>query len=176
MFLHVDEMNIDGAMILQGTPVPHTIRSRTHWHAQGKRSCGINMTIVVRHVATSSCVVELGAKLAAEFRMWCDGRLGNTFSRHLIHAVFPGRDALRARSQNRLLAEKFCTLVVADRRCGARVVDECPGLPQSFATRMREFCGSAGGSFCWQSTASVCSFESGGAKFFEFSEKRDSGD
>ena len=33
------------------------------------------------------------------------------------------------------------------------------------------------GSFCLQSTANVCSFESGGAEFFEFSEKkRDSGD
>ena len=63
-------------------------------------------------VATRSCVVEFGAKFAAAFRKWGDGRLGNTISRHLTLAVFPGQTlSRRARNRNRSLAEKIQVLL-----------------------------------------------------------------
>ena len=72
-------------------------------------------------VAARSCVVEFGAKFAAAFRMWGDGRFGNTISRHLTLAVLPGQTlSRRARNRSRLLAEKKSALVFLNRWCGAR--------------------------------------------------------
>ena len=118
----------------------------SRWHAKGKPSCGINKTIVRR----MCCHEKLCGRVRSEVcRSLSHVEWWNTISRHLTLAVLPGQTlSRRACNRNRLLAEKCkCSCLFEPLVWSAEKVDQCPGLPQSFATLMRKFCGSAEGPF-----------------------------